>query len=334
MHPSTWLKATPAGLYVEPGGFHIDPTRAVSRALVTHGHGDHARPGNENVLATKGTLEIMRARFAGRAGGTLQEARYGEKIEIGGVSVEFAPAGHVLGSAQIRLTYKGARAVVSGDYKRAADPTCPPFEPMACDVFVTEATFALPVFRHPPAKAEIARLLASVALYPERCHLVGAYSLGKCQRVIAEIRAAGYAAPIYLHGAHETLCAVYVAQGVDLGELRPAAGAISAQLRGAIVLYPPFGATDAWLRRMPDPVMAGASGWYRVKQRAKAAGLELALVISDHADWDELLATLADVAAPEVWVTHGREDALVHEAKKRGFDAKALHLVGFEDEGS
>ncbi|MBL8808338.1 MAG: ligase-associated DNA damage response exonuclease [Rhodospirillales bacterium] len=334
MHPSTWLKTTPAGLYVEPGGFFIDPTRAVAHALVTHGHGDHARPGNERVLATRATLEIMRARYGERAGGALQAAGYGERIEIGGVGVEFAPAGHVLGSAQIRLTYRGARAVVSGDYKRAADPTCPPFEPLACDVFVTEATFALPVFRHPRAATEIARLLASAALFPDRCHLVGVYSLGKCQRVIAEIRAAGYDRPIYLHGAHEKLCAVYTALGVELGELRPATEAGADDLRGAIVLYPPFGATDAWLRRMPDPVMAGASGWYRVKQRAKAAGLELALVISDHADWGELLATLADVGAPEVWVTHGREEALVHEARKRGFDAKALHLVGFEEEGS
>jgi putative mRNA 3-end processing factor len=334
MHPSNWLKTTPAGLHVAPGDFYIDPTRAVARALVTHGHGDHARPGNERVLATRATLEIMRARYGEAAGGALQAVEYGERLEIGGVEVEFAPAGHVLGSAQIRLTYKGARAVVSGDYKRAADPTCPPFEPLACDVFVTEATFALPVFRHPPANAEIARLLASVALYPERAHLVGAYSLGKCQRVIAEIRAAGYDRPIYLHGAHEKLCQVYASLGVALGDLRAATGASAAELAGAIVLYPPFGATDAWLRRMPDPVMAGASGWYRVKQRAKAAGLELALVISDHADWGELLATLADVAAPEVWVTHGREEALVHEAKKRGFDAKALHLVGFEEEGS
>ncbi|MBI3505362.1 MAG: ligase-associated DNA damage response exonuclease [Proteobacteria bacterium] len=332
MHPSTWLKATPAGLYCEPGDFFIDPTRAVARALVTHGHSDHARPGNATVMATAGTLAIMRARMGAAAGGTLQEAAYGAKTKIGGVTVEFAPAGHVLGSAQIRLTWKGARIVVSGDYKRAPDPTCPPFEPLACDVFVTEATFALPVFRHPPVAAEIGRLLASVALFPARCHLVGVYSLGKCQRVIAELRRAGHDRPVYLHGAHEAMCAVYAAQGVDLGELRPAAGA--SDLAGAIVLCPPSALSDGWSRRMPDPVLAGASGWNRVRHRAWQGNLELALVVSDHADWDELLATLADVAAPEVWVTHGREEALVHEAKKRGFAARALSLAGFDEEGA
>jgi putative mRNA 3-end processing factor len=334
MHPSGWINATPSGLHCVPGDFHIDPTRPVARALVTHGHADHARPGNERVLATPGTLAIMRARYGEAAGGMLQPAAYGEKIEIGGVGVEFAPAGHVLGSAQIRLTYKGARLVVSGDYKRRPDPTCLPFEPLACDVFVTEATFGLPVFRHPPVETEIARLLASVALFPARCHLVGAYSLGKCQRVIAELRRAGYDRPVYLHGAHVALCELYREQGVELGELRGVAGAGAGDLAGAVILCPPSALADRWSRRMPDPVLAGASGWNRVKQRARQSGLELALVISDHADWDELLATLADVGAPEVWVTHGREEALVHEARKRGFDARALSLVGFEEEGS
>lgn len=332
MKPEDWLRPTPHGLHVLPGGFHIDPTRPVARALVTHGHSDHARPGNEAVLATAGTLAIMRARYADAAGGTLQEVQYGERLELNGVGVEFAPAGHVLGSAQIRLTYGGSRVVVSGDYKRAADPTCPPFEPLACDVFVTEATFGLPVFRHPPVRAEIARLLASVALFPARCHLVGAYALGKCQRLIAELRASGYDRPVYLHGAQTALCDLYASLGVGLGELRPVAAA--SDLKGAIVLCPPSALSDRWQRRLPDPVLCAASGWYRVKQRAKQAGLELALVVSDHADWDELLATIADVGAPEVWVTHGREEALVHEAGKRGFRARALNLVGFDEEGT
>ncbi|MBL8831013.1 MAG: ligase-associated DNA damage response exonuclease [Rhodospirillales bacterium] len=332
MHPRHWISVTPAGLYCAPGDFHIDPMRRVARALVTHGHSDHARPGNAHVLATAPTLSIMRERLGTAAGGTMQPAAYGERIEIGGVTVEFAPAGHVLGSAQIRLTYKGARIVVSGDYKRRPDPTCPPFEPLACDVFVTEATFGLPVFRHPPVEAEIARLLASLTRHPARTHLVGVYSLGKCQRVIAELRRAGYDRPIYLHAAHAGLCDVYAAHGVELGELRPLAGA--GDLAGALVLCPPSSFADGWSKQMRDPVLAGASGWNRVRQRALQGGLELPLIVSDHADWDELLETFADVAAPEIWVTHGREEALVHEARKRGFDARALNMVGFEEEGS
>jgi putative mRNA 3-end processing factor len=326
-----WLRTTKAGLYVAPGDFYVDPHVPVSRAVVTHGHSDHARAGHGHVLATAETLAIMRARY-GEVDGQAQA--YGAPVTVNGVTVELAPAGHVLGSAQVRLTWRGQRIVVSGDYKRAPDPTCPPFEPLSCDAFVTEATFALPVFRHPSAQSQIDRLLASVALYPARCHLVGAYALGKCQRVIACLRKAGYDRPIYLHGAMQELCALYASLGVPLGDLRPVAGAAAADLAGAIVMCPPSALADRWSRRFPDPVLVGASGWYRVKQRAKQAGLELALVMSDHADWDELLATLGDVGAPHVWVTHGREEALVHEARKRGFDARALNLVGYDEEGS
>jgi len=171
--PESWVRAVPGGLYVAPGDFFIDPTRAVDRAVITHGHGDHARSGNRNVLATPGTLAIMRARYGVEAGGALQPLAYGEAIEIGGVRVWLAPAGHVLGSAQAVLEYQGCRVVISGDYKRRGDPTCAPFEVVPCDVFVTEATFALPVFRHPPDSEEIAKLLRSLALFPDRAHLVG-----------------------------------------------------------------------------------------------------------------------------------------------------------------
>jgi putative mRNA 3-end processing factor len=195
-HPKTWLKTTPAGLYCEPGDFYIDPTRPVGRAVITHAHADHARPGHEAVLATEGTLAVMRTRMgAERAGGTQQSIGYGVAIKQKDVTVTLFPAGHVLGSAQILMEYQGARAVVSGDYKRQADPTCAPFEPVACDVFVTEATFGLPVFHHPPAADEINRLLRSVDLFPERSHVVGCYALGKCQRLIALLRQCGYDRP-------------------------------------------------------------------------------------------------------------------------------------------
>src|SRR5262249_39224419 len=280
--PESWLRVTPAGLYCVPGDFHIDPTRPVARAVITHGHGDHARPGNEHVLATPETIAIMRQRFGELAGGTLQPARYGEPIALDGLSLRLAPAGHVLGSAQLLLEYQGGQVVVSVDYKRRPDPTCPAFEPQPCDVFVTEATFALPVFRHPSDRHEIGKLLHSLRLYPERCQLVGVYALGKCQRVLALLRQAGYDEPVYMHGALLGLTELYQSLGVDLGPVRLATGVSRDDLKGKIVLAPPMALADRWTRRLPDPVIALASGWMRVKQRGKARGIELPLVISDH----------------------------------------------------
>ncbi len=331
-HPKTWLKVTPSGLYCEPGGFFIDPLRAVARAVVTHAHSDHARPGHEAVLASPATLALMRTRLGDGAGRVQQALRWGERLRVGEMELWLEPAGHVLGSAQVAMEWRGSRAVVSGDYKRRPDPTCDSFVPISCDVFVTEATFALPVFRHPPPETEIARLLASAELFPDRTHLVGCYSLGKCQRVAALLRAAGWDRPIFLHGAHVALCATYAALGVALGELRPATGAAKSELAGAIVLAPPSAAADRWARRLADPVVCAASGWMRVRQRARQGGVELPLVISDHADWDELNATLDEVGAPEVWVTHGREEALIHAAARRGIEGHALRLLGYGEE--
>jgi putative mRNA 3-end processing factor len=230
------------------------------------------------------------------------------------------------------MEYRGSRAVVSGDYKRRPDATCAPFVPVPCDVFVTEATFALPVFRHPSDAGEIGKLLASVALFPDRTHVVGCYSLGKCQRLIALLRAAGWERPIYLHGAQIPMCEVYEFCGVRLGDVRLATVAAKAELAGAIVLAPPSAVADRWARRLAEPVVGLASGWMRVRQRAKSGGIELPLVISDHADWDELNATVDEVGAPEIWVTHGREEALIHAVAKRGVRGRALRLIGYGDE--
>ena len=332
-HPDTWLKVLPEGLFCEPGGFHIDPVRPVARAIITHAHSDHARPGHEAVMASPETMALMDVRMgAGRAGGVQQALEYGEPIEIGGVRVWMEPAGHVLGSAQVAMEWRGSRAVVSGDYKRQPDPTCRPFEPTPCDVFVTEATFALPVFRHPPAEDEVRKLLDSVALFPERTHVVGAYALGKAQRLIVLLRQAGWDRPIYLHGAMMALCEAYERLGVSLGTLLPATVAAKDDLKGAIVIAPPGAIADRWARRLSEPVVCLASGWMRVRQRAKSRGVELPLVISDHCDWDELNATIDEVAAPEVWVTHGREDALIHEVAKRGVRGRALRLLGYEED--
>jgi len=327
-----WLYPTDRGLYCEPGGFFVDPSRAVDRAVITHGHSDHARAGHTSVLATLETVEIMKIRMGPDCAQSFQSMPFGERSSVNGVDVRLAPAGHILGAAQVVLEWNGQRAVVSGDYKRASDPTCPDFELVPCDVFVTEATFALPVFRHEPAGQEVQRLLASMRRQPERAHLVGAYGLGKTQRVIKLAREAGYDAPIYLHGALVELCELYQRLGVDLGDLRPATTDKHSDFAGALVLCPPSSVDDRWSRRFPDPVTAFASGWMRIKGRIRQAGVELPLVISDHADWPELLDTIVATGAEDVWVTHGRDDALVYQLGQMGRKARALSLVGFEDE--
>jgi len=242
------------------------------------------------------------------------------------------PAGHILGSAQIVIEHKGSCAVVSGDYKRTADPTCLPFELVRCNLVITEATFGLPVFCHEPPAKEVARLLGSLAANPDRTHLLGVYGLGKCQRMIVMLRKAGYDAPIYLHGALVGLCALYERLGVNLGDLRPVSEQKRTSYQGALVLCPPSAIAERWARRFGDALTSFASGWMRVRNRARQRGAELPLVISDHADWPELLDTIAETGAEEVWVTHGREDALVHQLGVMGLKARALALVGFEDE--
>jgi putative mRNA 3-end processing factor len=334
MRPDDLLKPRPEGLYCPPGDFYIDPVRPVERALVTHGHADHARPGNQNVLATRQTLDIMAIRYGENFAASRQEAAIGETLTINGVTVSFHPAGHVLGSAQICVEKDGLRIVASGDYKPRPDPTCAAFEPVPCDVFITEATFALPVFRHPDDREEIGKLLKSVRQFPERSHLVGAYALGKAQRVIRLIRDAGYDETIYIHGALKTLCDYYESQGVALGPLAPATidNGKKGDFAGAIVVGPPSAFADRWARRFPDPVSCFASGWMRVRQRAKQRGVELPIILSDHADWDELIETITAISPSEVWVTHGREEALVRWCELNGIRARPLHLVGYEDE--
>jgi putative mRNA 3-end processing factor len=334
MRPEDLLRPTSAGLYSPPGDFHIDPTRPVSRALITPGHADHARAGHGSVLATAETLHIMAARYDAGFAGSTQIATLGETMTIGDARVTFHPAGHVLGSAQIAVEANGLRIVTSGDYKRRADPTCLAFVPVPCDIFITEATFGLPVFRHPEPQVEIDKLLASLARFPERTHLVGAYSLGKAQRVIRMLRDAGYERTIYIHGAMDKLCRLYEAEGVALGSLAPATVAKGARgdFAGAVVVCPPSQIGERWARRFPDPVACFASGWMGIRKRAKQAGVELPLILSDHCDWDELTETIAELDPAEVWVTHGREEALVRWCELAGRTGRALNVVGYEEE--
>ncbi|WP_309092838.1 ligase-associated DNA damage response exonuclease [Phenylobacterium sp.] len=333
IRPQDLLCPKPEGLYCAPGDFYIDPVRPVDRAVITHGHSDHARSGHGTVLATPETLAIMDERYGRDFTGHGQPLAYGETISHKGVDITLVPAGHVLGSAQAVVRWQGLTMVVSGDYKRRRDPTCPPFEPVPCDVFITEATFGLPVFRHPDDAEEVARLLRSVAQFPERSHIVGAYALGKAQRVIRLLREAGWDRTIYVHGALERLNALYQRHGVDLGPLAPATTAGKQDFAGEIVIAPPSAMQDRWSRRFPEPVAAFASGWMQIRARARQRGVELPLVISDHADWDELTATVDEIRPGELWITHGREEALARWAELHGVPARALALVGYEDEG-
>ncbi len=326
------LTLTPEGLFCAEALAHIDPVRPVEKAIVTHGHADHARAGHGAVLATQQTLDIMAIRYGRNFCGQAQPLAYGEKIKVGAVEVSLHPAGHVLGSAQVLLTAKGERTVISGDYKRQVDPTCTPFALVPCDTFVTEATFGLPVFRHPPARKEIAKLLTSLDVFAGQTHLVGAYALGKAQRLIAELRDAGYSKTIYLHGALEKLCAYYQSQGIDLGPL-DLVGDRGKELQGEIVVCPPGQLSDRWSRRFGDPVAAVASGWMRVRARARQRGAELPLILSDHADWDDLCRTILETGAEQIWVTHGAEEALVHWCELNGRKARPLNMMGYDDGG-
>ena len=330
MSIAPWIEPRPQGIYLPAADAWIDPSVPVERALVTHGHADHARGGHGTVWATPETLAIMAVRY-----GEEHDPRpvaLGETVEVGPMTARFVPAGHVLGSAQVVMAQDGVTVVASGDYKRRPDPTCAPFEPVPCDVFITEATFGLPVFHHPPTPGEMRKVVDTLAVNPDRCVQIGAYGLGKAQRVIAELRALGWDAPIYLHGATEKLCALYEANGVALGDLRPVTDATKDDMKGQVVVSPPGALNDRWSRRLPDPISAMASGWMTVRQRARQKNVELPLIVSDHADWRELTETILELSPKEVWVTHGREDALVHWCATRQIKARALALVGREDD--
>ena len=337
MHPENWMSVEPAGLYCAPADLYIDPMQPVCNAVVTHGHADHARAGHEHVYATAQTLAIMKTRYGEDMAKRTIPLPYESPVVLGDsddpVTMTLFPAGHILGSSQVLLEYRGSRLVISGDYKRRPDPTCEPYKVTPCDVFITEATFGLPVFTHPPISKEIDKLLSSLRVFPERCHLVGTYALGKCQRVLIALREAGYHQPVFVHGALLKLCDLYQQEGIDLGDIIPVSQVEDkSALAGKIVLAPPSALADRWSRSLPNVRTVMASGWMQIRARARQRQVELPLIISDHCDWPELVQTLDEVSPKELWVTHGREDALTYQATQMGFKAKALSMIGFDDE--
>lgn len=331
------MEVRDAGLYCVPADAYIDPVKEVPRAIITHGHADHARSGHGHVWATPETVEIMKTRYY--MGGDTGETKlsYGERHDLGGgVTLWFASAGHILGSAQAVLEYVGKRVVAAGDFKRHPDPTCAPFKVVPCDVFITEATFALPVFQHPPLETELQKLMRSMETLPERTHIVGVYALGKCQRVMKTLRLAGYEHPFYLHGALRKLTELYESYGQDFGAWEMVSDIPRKDkhvFQGKIVLCPPAQINDRWSRRFENPLPTVASGWMQIRARARQKRAEMALVVSDHADWGDLIRTCKETKAPDVWITHGRVEALEYALRKDGINAKGLNLIGLEEEG-
>ena len=332
------LEMTPAGLYCPLGGFHIDPWEPVERGVLTHAHGDHARPGTATYLAAERGEGVLRRRLAidGQAP-NLETLAYGQTRTLGEVAVSLHPAGHVLGSAQVRLEHRGEVWVVTGDYKRSADPTCEPFEPLRCHTLITEATFALPVYRWPAAKTVVAAIHRWWQANAEvgRASLLYAYSLGKAQRILAEL-ASLTDQTVYTHGAVEGLVQIYREAGVAMVPTLPVqAEPKDADWAGRLILAPPSVRRSRWLKRFGDHQTAFASGWMLLRATRKRRGLDRGFTVSDHADWPALLRTVEETGAERVLCTHGSAQALARFLREeRGMDARALETRFEGEEGA
>ncbi|TSE24310.1 putative exonuclease, DNA ligase-associated [Tepidimonas sediminis] len=325
----------PEGLYCPAGDFYIDPWRPVARAVITHAHADHARRGHAAYLAHEHCAPLLRARLGEDL--AVQPLRYGEALTIGAVRVSLHPAGHVLGSAQVRLAHRGEVWVVSGDYKLDADGVSAPFEPVRCHTFITESTFGLPIYRWPDPNEELARLLSWWRGHAEagRVSVVYAYGLGKAQRLLAALARAGSAlpGPILVHPAVEPLNAVHRALGVALAPTQPLTAATGrAQAAGALVLAPPAAQGGRALRRLGEQADAHVSGWMLVRGQRRRRGVDAGFVLSDHADWPALLRAIEASGAGCVRVTHGHVMPLVRHLQEQGLEAQPLATAFGGDE--
>ncbi|MEJ5990784.1 ligase-associated DNA damage response exonuclease [Ramlibacter sp. PS3R-8] len=319
----------PEGLYCPPGDFYIDPWRPVARAVITHAHSDHARYGSGHYLASAPAEGVLRTRLGEI---DLQTLPYGERIQHHGVTLSLHPAGHVLGSAQVRLEHGGQVWVASGDYKVAPDPTCDPFEPVRCDVFITESTFGLPIYRWCPDEelfADINNWWARNVAHG-RASVLCCYSFGKAQRVLSGVDPS--IGPIIVHGAVRPLNEAYRAAGVALPETRMVTEVQDkADLRRCLVVCPPGAAASPWLRRFGDAQTAFASGWMQVRGNRRRGGYDRGFVLSDHADWPGLLQAIDATGAQRVIVTHGSSDSMVRYLCDRGLQAASFETEYGDD---
>jgi len=326
------IHPTDHGLYCPGGDFHIDPWRPVPHAVVTHAHADHARPGSECYWAAASAVPLLRRRLGRDA--DIRGLDWGEAVDFGPVRVSLHPAGHILGSAQVRIARGDRVSVASGDYKRGPDPTCAPFEVVPCDTFITEATFALPVYRWPPVAEEVAGIHAwwRENAAAGRTSVLFCYALGKAQRILAELMAHSRET-VYLHGAIVPLTEAYREARVALTDTCPVSEAPAGErFERALVLAPPSAAGSTWLRRFRRPVTGFASGWMRIRGNRRRRGHDRGFVLSDHVDWPGLLATIRDTGAREVLTTHGRSDELVRYLRERGLAAAPLATLYGDDE--
>ena len=314
------LELRPDGLYCAEGDFYIDPWGAVERAIITHAHSDHARPGSRAYLTASPGEPLLRARLGPDV--TIQAAAYGEIVTLGDTRVSLHPAGHILGSAQVRIEHAGEVWVASGDYKLAADATCAPFESLRCHTFLTESTFGLPIFRWPLEAGIVTAIHSWWRGNQEagRASLLFAHPLGKAQRMLSLLDAS--IGPIYTHGAVERTNAVYRAQGIGLAATTHAPN--TADWRRALILAPPSSHASPWERRFGAASTAFASGWMRIRGARRRRSLDRGFVLSDHADWSGLLRVIEESHAESVWVTHGFRAPLVRWLRERGQNAVAV----------
>lgn len=320
----------PEGLYCPPGDFYIDPWRSVDRAVITHAHADHARMGHGHYLAATPAEGVLRARLG--QGINLQNLDYGEQITHQGVKLSLHPAGHVLGSAQVRLEHGGQTWVASGDYKVAPDMTCTSFEPVPCNVFITESTFGLPIYRWRPDAEIFAEINAWWAANAAagRASVLMCYSFGKAQRILSGVDAS--IAPIVVHGAVQTLNTAYRNAGVKLPEtLLVDAVTDPADFKRALVLCPPGAAAGSWVKRFGDYSDAFASGWMQLRGARRRGSYDKGFVLSDHADWPGLMGAIGATGATRVIVTHGSVPVLVRYLTGQGLQAEAFHTEYGDD---
>lgn len=326
------LRITDRGLYCAAGDFYIDPWQPVARALITHAHGDHLRWGMGSYLGSRDGEQVMRSRLAPDA--SIQVLPYGESVSFNSVTVSFHPAGHILGSAQIRVEHKGEVWVVSGDYKTEPDSTCAPFEPVRCHTFITESTFGLPIYRWTPQQ----QLFADMRDWWQqnkvngRASVVFAYALGKAQRVIAGLGASGIG-PVYCHGAVQRLNTAYRASGVELPPTEYASALPrGADFGGSLIVAPPSAAGSTWLRRFGAVSTAFASGWMTIRGARRRRALDRGFALSDHVDWPALLAAIDATGAERVQVTHGFREPVVRWLQEKGLRAESVasHWEGEE----